>query len=202
MNLTGLEKYEFNSVIDIGAHHGNFYRELSKIKKISKWLLIEANEVCRAALPYGVPHKIAMLSDSVKTLPYYIHKDDPGCTGNSYYKEMSHYYENARVVEKTTSTLDAEVDGVYDFIKIDTQGAELDILKGGVKTVANAKYVLLETSVLPLNKDAPLQGEVIAYMNSIGYKMIEMIEETIVSHAHQQDLLFINEKNSSSNNLL
>ena len=35
-----------------------------------------------------------------------------------------------------------------DFIKIDTQGYELEILKGGLNTLKHAEMVLLEVSLL------------------------------------------------------
>jgi FkbM family methyltransferase len=194
MNLKNLEKYNFNSVLDIGAHHGNFYRELNKIKQIDKWLLIEANKNCEGHLvSLNVPFKIAMLSDCVKSLPYYQHKFDNTCTGNSYYRELSHHYSDENIVIDilTTYTLDEIVNGdQYDFIKIDTQGAELDILRGGLKTLKNAKLVLLETSVLPYNKDAPLQKDVISFMGEQGFNKQAIIDQLMMPGIHQEDLLF------------
>jgi hypothetical protein len=91
----------------------------------------------------------------------------------------------------TTDTLDEIVnEDQYDFIKIDTQGAELDILKGGLKTLERAKLVLLETSVIPYNKDAPLQRDVISFMRDHGFDSYSVIDQLILSNIHQEDLLF------------
>jgi FkbM family methyltransferase len=194
MNLKNLDQYNFNSVLDIGAHHGNFYRKLSKIKNIEKWFLIEANKNCEGHLAIlNVPYKIAMLSDSVKSLPYYQHKFDNTCTGNSYYRELSHHYSDENIIVDilTTNTLDEIVNGErYDFIKIDTQGAELDILSGGLKTLEGAKLVLLETSVIPYNKNAPLQKDVIDFMRSYGFDNYKVIDQFMLPNIHQEDLLF------------
>ena len=194
MMYDNLKHYDFNSVLDIGAHHGNFYRELNKIKQIDKWLLIEANKNCKDILSsLNIPFKIAMLSDCVKSLPYYQHKFDNTCTGNSYYRELSHHYSDENIVVDvlTTDTLDEIVnEDQYDFIKIDTQGAELDILKGGLKTLERAKLVLLETSVIPYNKDAPLQRDVISFMRDHGFDSYSVIDQLILSNIHQEDLLF------------
>jgi FkbM family methyltransferase len=189
-----LKKYDFNSVIDIGAHHGIFYKELSKVKQINKWLLIEANKNCSLHLEnLNVPYRIAMLSDSIKTLPYYQHKYDSTCTGNSYYRELSHHYtdDNILIDNIQTSTLDLITDNEqFDLIKIDTQGAELDILRGGLVTLSKAKYVLLETSLLPYNLNAPLQPVVIDFMTENGFSEYEVIDCLRLSGIHQEDLLF------------
>lgn len=194
MNLKNLNQYNFNSVLDIGAHHGNFYRELSKIKHIEKWLLIEANKNCESHLAsLNVPFKIAMLSDRVKNQPYYQHKFDNTCTGNSYYRELSHHYKDENIIIDilTTCTLDDIVNNEqYDFIKIDTQGAEIDILKGGLRTLKNAKLVLLETSVIPYNENAPLQKEVVEFMYSNGFNNHIVIDQLMLPNIHQEDLLF------------
>jgi FkbM family methyltransferase len=194
MNLKNLSQYNFNSVLDIGAHHGNFYRELSKIKHIEKWLLIEANKNCEGHLAsLNIPFKIAMLSDEVKNQPYYQHKFDNTCTGNSYYRELSHHYKDENIVVDiiTTCTLDDIVNNEqYDFIKIDTQGAEIDILRGGLRTLKRAKLVLLETSVIPYNENAPLQREVVEFMYSYGFNNYIVIDQLMLPNIHQEDLLF------------
>lgn len=208
MNLESLKKYDFNSVVDVGAHHGNFYRDMCTVKDIKKenWLLIEANRNCTVALrSMGVPWFIAMLSNDFKTLPYYMHKIDKSCTGNSYYKEMTYHYDEYDVENISTWTLDYLVHihrKQYDLIKIDTQGSEVDIMKGGAETMKTAKYALLETSIKRLNENAPLKDEVVEYMKSINYSVAEIICEVNTGLVHQEDILFVNEKYSPSNNVL
>jgi hypothetical protein len=62
-------------------------------------------------------------------------------------------------------------------IKIDTQGSELDILKGGVKLVNKTMAVILEVSYVDYNLEAPQSEEVIEYMTEVGFdKYIEIGE--------------------------
>lgn len=196
MNLTGLNKYNLKSCLDIGAHVGNFYRELNSACKIEKWLLIEANKECEGQLStLGVPYKICLLSDTEKELIYYRNKHDKTCTGNSYYRELTHHYnDDNMIVEKILSaTLESVVgDESYDLIKLDTQGSEIDIMKGGISVLRRAKVVVVETSIKPYNFDAPLQNDVLLFMKNNGFELVNVLAE--VSHIHQQDLLFLNTK--------
>ncbi len=66
----------------------------------------------------------------------------------------------------------------FDLIKLDVQGAELDILKGGKKYIKKTKprYLLLETSVQQYNEGAPLAGEVISYLSKRSYNLRDVID--------------------------
>lgn len=194
MNLVALKNYDINSCLDVGAHTGNFYRELASKFKVDRWLLLEGNRECELALKnLGVPYKICLLSDTEKIVPYYRHKTDRTCTGNSYYLELTEHYKESDIEYLKTRILDSVVDGqAFDLIKLDTQGSELDILRGGENTLNNAKMVVIETSIRPYNRGAPLQAEVIDFMKSRGFEKSDIVDE--VSHIYQQDILFLNTK--------
>ena len=54
-------------------------------------------------------------------------------------------------------------------IKMDVQGAEMDVLKGALETLQTVKHIILELQVVEYNKGAPKRDEVIAFMDTIGY---------------------------------
>ena len=54
-----------------------------------------------------------------------------------------------------------------DFIKIDTQGSELDILRGGEKTISNCSLIYLECPIIEYNMGSPNLSEYIEYLNLI-----------------------------------
>jgi len=58
--------------------------------------------------------------------------------------------------------------GDIDFVKIDIQGAELDVFKGGEKALKNSLFIVTEVEFIPLYKDQPLFGEVSTYLQSKG----------------------------------
>tara|TARA_B100000787_G_scaffold54847_1_gene39849 strand:+ start:21914 stop:22771 length:858 start_codon:yes stop_codon:yes gene_type:complete len=76
-------------------------------------------------------------------------------------------------VEIECSTIDKVLKGYnVDAIKIDTQGAEYDILKGGMNTLVSQKPILfLETWCHPVYSDAPLMHEILQLVYSIGYEL-------------------------------
>jgi hypothetical protein len=64
----------------------------------------------------------------------------------------------------------------FDLIKIDVQGAELDILKNGVRVLRSAAVVELETEFVPLYKGQPLFADVDAFMRGQGFFLHKMID--------------------------
>jgi FkbM family methyltransferase len=175
------KKYKPNSILDIGAHHGEFSKFCKSLWKDVDLLMIEGNDECDSILdnlPFD--HCIVLLSDTNKEVTLYLNPNNLDCTGTSYYKERTRHYKNSIEVNKNTYTLDEvveDIDKKYDIIKIDTQGSELDIIKGGLKTVQNCSYLIMEVPTLQYNEGSPLFDEIIEYMNNIGFSDYEIIEK-------------------------
>ncbi len=97
-------------------------------------------------------------------------------------------YESGRVVRESQvelSTLDdwtAEwgVERV-DALKLDTQGSELDILRGANTCLANVRHVEVEVMFNPLFEGGPLFSEVDAFLRDRGYVLWRFRD--LVSHA-------------------
>tara|TARA_R100000988_G_C3980510_1_gene156646 strand:- start:15 stop:659 length:645 start_codon:yes stop_codon:yes gene_type:complete len=177
------KKYTPNTLLDIGAHHGNFSMFCKKLWKNVDSLMLEGNENCDEYLenlPFS--HCIVLLSDSNKEVTLHLNPKNPTCTGTSYLKENTKYYNDSIKVKRNTYTLDEvteEVGKTFDLIKIDTQGSELDIIRGGLNTIQKASYIIMEVSILQYNEGSPLFDEVIEYMSSIGFTNHEIIGENI-----------------------
>ena len=124
--------------------------------------------------------------DGIKYYPYALGKDNekrkfyvtdsPMCS--SLYKpnaEIIKLYNNLEVaslkkeIEIDTISLDYFVDkhdvGKVDFIKIDVQGAELDVFKGGSKTLENVLKIVCEVEFIHLYENQPLFGDVFDYLS-------------------------------------
>lgn len=54
--------------------------------------------------------------------------------------------------------------GAVDFIKIDIQGAELDVFKGGVQTLKNVLAIVCEVEFVPHYINQPLFGDVCSFL--------------------------------------
>jgi hypothetical protein len=128
-----------------------------------------------------------------------MNKLDPVATGNSLYRENTVHFSDERllVAEVNTDTMDCILDNasmgslVFDMIKIDTQGSELDILRGCTKVLSTAKLVVAETDVGNYNHGCPTQQQVIDYMGSVGFTVIGSVEDHFDGNRLiQQDILF------------
>lgn len=60
-------------------------------------------------------------------------------------------------------------------IKIDTQGFEIEVLKGASKTIAEAGIIQLEMSLSPLYTGQPLFSEVFHYVTACGFEPFDLI---------------------------
>ena len=97
---------------------------------------------------------------------------------------------------KKTNTLDDIVTKnnlpFPDFIKIDTQGSEIDILKGGKKVVENCNIILLECPIIQYNLGSPNLSEYIDYLNLINFIPYDICEtHNIDKVLIQIDILFV-----------
>ena len=88
-----------------------------------------------------------------------------------------------------------------DYLKIDTQGAELEILKG----LGNYKPLLIkcETQIFPMYKEVPGWTELLDYLNILNYIIIDwkQIGSSITRTPVEMDMVFIpNFRNSDGKN--
>ena len=84
-----------------------------------------------------------------------------------------HCAQHVRRFEVDTTTLDlwakeAGVD-VVDYIKVDTQGTELEILRGGTKVLSTVRCLEVEVEFNPIYLGQPLFAEVDIFLRSQGF---------------------------------
>jgi FkbM family methyltransferase len=157
--------------------------------------LFEANPIHESDLKrLGHWYKVVILSDSEKMADFYA----CGGSGDSLYKEDSIVYEDAIPTKETCMTLDKLVEEENipfpDFIKLDTQGSELDVLKGASKCLSHAKLILLECPIYPYNLKAPSMKEYIDFMLDNGLYPSQCTEiHNLNGVLIQIDILFIHQ---------
>jgi FkbM family methyltransferase len=82
------------------------------------------------------------------------------------------------------------------FIKIDVQGAELDVLDGSTETLRNTEAIALEVSMFEFMKGAPLFHDVVAYMKArqfVAYDIILGWNRPLDNALGQVDIIFVKE---------
>lgn len=196
-----LIKDEIKTLLDVGAHVGDWHTKVKALLPNVDIMSVEANPYCEKTLTdKSIPHIIALLSNNDdEKVTYYLTKKWLMSSGNSIFKENTADYsdDNIKTIELTTKTLDTLFkDKQFDVLKLDTQGSELLILEGGKQLLSRAKYVLMETSVIHYNQGAPLVGDVFVYMKSKGYVMHDIFDMSYTNDTLTQiDILFRNTNN-------
>jgi len=189
------------SILDIGAHTGQFHGWSKRVWPDVGVFMIEANPLHKDTLNKlatvnGDSSLIAALGDEVREVTFYTRSDKPQTEGNSYYKEHN-YWDIPQLVQESKVMLKRlddifEDDAVFDLIKVDTQGSELDILKGGENLVSRASAIILEVSYIEYNEGAPSQQETLDYMKEIGFtQKMSIGEHYNGEEVVQKDLLFL-----------
>jgi FkbM family methyltransferase len=182
-----LKYFTPQSYLDIGVCKGHAISFiLQQLPSLSKIEMIEANELHRPDLEniskqFNIPFHIEVLSDEIKEVTFYLDGRGAESTGpgNSYYLEDTPHYLNTPSEVRITNTLDNIYDGtfIFDLIKMDTQGSELDIIKGGKNLIGRTKAIILEENEFRYNFGAALHSEIKEYMESIGFVLVELLDE-------------------------
>ena len=78
--------------------------------------------------------------------------------------------------------------GVEDkvFLKIDTQGFTNHVLRGATKSLDRISGLQVELSLVALYEGEPLIGEVIAYLERLGFRLVLLISEFTDAQTGQQ----------------
>jgi FkbM family methyltransferase len=197
MNLFKITDYFYPyRILDIGANVGQFHTLCKNQFPDSYIFSIEASNECEPYLKQITSnYYMGLLAKDESEYNFYSITDIPTNTGNSIYKELTEHYSDDKleIINKKGIRLDNlfENNSEFDLIKIDTQGSELDIISGGIQLCSKAKGILLEVSLTQYNENSPLYDDVIAFMDNIGFKKAEILDENIHPLVHQQDILFI-----------
>tara|TARA_B110000977_G_scaffold131582_1_gene167659 strand:+ start:910 stop:3036 length:2127 start_codon:yes stop_codon:yes gene_type:complete len=96
-----------------------------------------------------------------------------------------------------TKRLDTFIDenkiSEIEFIKIDTQGYDLNVVKSLGKYIDKIKKIQLESQIQTLYKNSPLKDEIISYMNNNNFELIDK-DYGEISKNFEEDLIFLNNK--------
>jgi len=201
MLITALKKlksfgFDPKNILDIGANKGKWSIEVSKkVFPNAKYILIEAIDYEELKNISAKNHNISfinlLLDDVEHNVTWYQKKN----TGDSIYKENTSYFKDCEEIVKKTTTLDKNFPSNYafDLIKIDCQGAELPILRGGKKLVQNASVIILEVPFMgEYNIGISNFFEHIKYMDQIDYRVFDIVElHRVDDILIQIDLIFI-----------
>ena len=185
---------KFRKILDIGACNGSWTLQVKNIFPEADILMIEANTDKEQILKTEGNYKIALLSSEENKEINYYKSVGSDASGNSIYLENTKYKFIPEKRITTTLKLMLPKDAQYDLIKMDVQGSELDIIKGGLDIIKKSKFLLLELQTFEYNKNAPMIGDVITFLKNINFDLVDIFDLLYSSNGSliQLDGLFIN----------
>jgi len=65
------------------------------------------------------------------------------------------------------------------FIKVDVQGFEDRVIRGGLELLKKAKYCMLELSLISLYQESMLITDMNALMRSLGFRLVRIVQTII-----------------------
>jgi|ERR1035437_258506 FkbM family methyltransferase len=195
-----LAKHGFHpkGIIDIGAYHGEWSRLIARIYPQAPILMIEAQvekksqlEAACAQLP-GAKFELVLLGSKEGAEAVFSVME----RGSSLYSERSNVPRFRRAV--TMHTLDNVLKQFPQLktpllIKLDVQGAEIDVLAGGGYALALAEVVQLEVALMEYNEGAPDIEAVVNFMAANDFMFFDIcgFVRPDPKYLSQIDVLFV-----------
>jgi FkbM family methyltransferase len=190
-----VHKIPIDSALDIGAHKGAWTKGFKKHYPNARVMMIEANNRHLEDLQNIDLHMIALVGSYNGETDYYVCDDKDNDHGSGIYKENTNVPFTP--VKRKIYTLDRLLGNQrFDLIKMDVQGAELDIIQGSPGFINDAKYLWLELQPHNYNIGAPSAGKVIGYLSQIGFEIVAIDEINVGNGVIMgMDMIFINTRN-------
>jgi FkbM family methyltransferase len=169
-------------IYDVGAYRGGWSRLAGEIFPSAAFVLFEANADNAVHLKAtGHRHFIVALAeaDGEKSLFLPRHAD---VTGASLYVENSTHYAGANLLTRPVAT--ARLDTLVaehalpppDLIKIDVQGAELDVIAGAARALGGCEALVAELALASYNRGAPLIADALPAIAQHGFRCVDICE--------------------------
>jgi FkbM family methyltransferase len=194
------------TVMDVGAAWGAFTQTSRTVFPAARYLAVEPLEENRPALEAltrkcpGVDFVIAAAAAKPGTVTLQVH---PDLVVSSQYRELGIGGVNGapRVVRAVTLddlAVEFGVAGPF-LLKLDVQGAELDVLAGATTILPAVEYVLLEVSLFEFFEGGPVLADVVSFMQAHGlvaYDIFGRQYRPLDGALAQVDMAFVKERGS------
>jgi FkbM family methyltransferase len=206
-SITKLKELGFTpkTIVDIGAYHGEWTKEMQQIFPNSLFLMIEPMSEKAALLEKmatqsnGKIHFEQALLAAQANQEVIFHQSETASSVLTEHKENDDFEKVTKTTTTLSSVLEKKQIDKIDFLKIDTQGYELEILKGATEVLKNVDVILLEVSLLDIHANVPLLHEVCSFMYQYGfvtYDICSFTRRPLDKALWQSDFIFVKENSS------
>lgn len=184
-------------VVDGGARNGP--KDLVGLEHLCRFYCFEPNPDALGGVQWSIADEIQAVSDKQITVyPFALCSESgsttlnisarPGASsmlepnrvlldrfGADNFSEMKEIVKRVPVPAISMADFMAKAKmGHIDFMKLDTQGNELNILKSARDAIESIDVIMTEVEFIPLYKDQPLFHDVSAYLLSKGFELVDV----------------------------
>jgi FkbM family methyltransferase len=167
-----------NSVFDVGASDGRWSEICMRQYPEATYQLIEAqkpHEPKLEAFKALHPNADFILAAASNTSGEVYFDDSDLMSGLASNEPIGAASKKLKAVAIDDLVRDRNLKPPY-LVKLDTHGFEIPILEGARETLKQANLVIIETYNFKLRPGAPMYHEMVAYMASIGFSSIEVVD--------------------------
>jgi FkbM family methyltransferase len=170
---------EFKTVVDVGVAFGSpaLYASMPN----AKFYLVEPVPGCKGLLD-ELTHRLNAEAFNVAagaadgTMEFYVHSD---VSGSSAYRQLEGALLDGKKITVPVRRLDSllpESIARPSLLKIDTQGAELEVLAGATRILHQIDMLIVETSFHEFRSGAPEFHQIVARAAELGFRAYEILE--------------------------
>jgi FkbM family methyltransferase len=200
------KKLNFEIMIDVGSHQGEFISRFLKNKKIKKFFCFEPNSILFKKLinTYKSNKKIKLFNyalgetNTIKKL--FLSNLSYNSTMSTFNKKSNYLKfknlilkdENQKSIsikQKSFDEVFKKIDIKKSFLKIDVEGYEFNVLKGAKNKIKKVKYILIEHQFSNQYKNNFGKAKKLLIKNNF-----EIIKSFYFPTLHYRDILFLNKK--------
>ena len=205
-----LQNRSIKTIIDVGAHKGEFAQNALQIESVNKIIAFEPQKKIFSLLKekFSDNDKVVLnnfaLSEKVEKRIMKINKMTATSTLNHEinndslyfrFKSFLLYQKNSIIDEEEidTTTFDAffneEIFNENTLLKIDTEGYEIHVLKGSEQKIREIKYILIENQFSKMYKNVNFR-DCHDFLRKKNFKLLKKFRFPTL---HYEDRLYINE---------
>lgn len=193
---------QFRTVIDVGVAFGT--PAVYASNPGAKFFLVEPVPSCRPELDKlaqrlgGVAFSVAA-GAADGSMDFFVH---PDVSGSSAKRQLEGPFFDGQQIQVPVRRLDSLIPLPIVrpcLLKIDTQGAELEVLEGSTGILDEVDVVIIEVSFHQFREGAPEFHAVVGRMSELGFRAYETLEghlRTVDNALAQVDIAFVRETSS------
>jgi FkbM family methyltransferase len=210
LNQPWIRDLEIKTVLDIGANVGHFALAISYLLPEAKVYSFEPLPECFKELEHRTSNNtnikafnVALGNESGSLM---FRRNEYNFSSS--FLEMSPLHVTAFPESAKCETTEVDIERLDDFAqnleikkpflaKIDVQGFEDQVLKGGMETIYNANMIIVETSFFTLYKNQPLFDDIYLRLKAHNYTYVgafDSLRDPISGRVLQEDSIFIRSK--------